>query len=160
METATEPWFARRRVDDHTWHLWEQYVHPFARCNVWLVRGRDRSMLVDSGLGVVSLASAAADLIDQPLAAVATHSHWDHVGSLHEFGERYAHPEAARVLVSSAEIGGALRRSGFAPEAWQYFTDSGYVLDDELLTALPTSGFDVDCVHGRGVPREPSTRRG
>jgi glyoxylase-like metal-dependent hydrolase (beta-lactamase superfamily II) len=144
METASSPWFARRRIDDRTWHLWEQYVHPFARCNVWLIRGRDRSMLVDSGLGVVSLSAAAADLLDQPLAAVATHSHWDHVGSLHEFAERYAHPDAAPYLASREEIGGALRRSGFSPEAWQYFVDSGYVLDDELLTALPAPDFDVD----------------
>ena len=144
MDLAPDPWFARRRIDDRTWHLWEQYVHPFARCNVWVVRGRDRSMLVDSGLGVVSLAAAAVDLFDQPLAAVATHSHWDHVGSLHEFTERYAHAEAQPVLESTAEIGGGLRRSGFAPEAWQYFVDSGYVLDDELLTALPAPGFDVD----------------
>ena len=144
MEVGRDPWFARRRVDDRTWHLWERYVHPFARCNVWLVRGRERSMLVDSGLGIVSLAAAAADLFDQPLAAVATHFHFDHVGSLHEFPERYAHPEAAPHLASSEGIGGALRRSGFEPVAWQYFIDSGYVLDDELLTALPSADFDVD----------------
>ncbi len=144
MDVATDPWFARRRVDDRTWHLWEPHVHPFLRCNVWLVRGRDRSMLVDSGLGIVSLSAAAADLLDQPIAAVATHSHFDHVGSLHEFTDRYAHAQAAPYLSSSDAIGGGLRRAGFTPEAWQYFTDSGYVLDDELLTALPSADFDVD----------------
>ena len=144
MEPTSDPWFARRRVDARTWHLWEQHVHPFLRCNVWLVRGRDRSLLVDSGLGIVSLSAAAADLLDQPLAAVATHHHFDHVGSLHEFTDRYAHPRAAPYLSSSDAIGGALHRAGFAPEAWQYFVDSGYVLDDELLTALPRAGFDVD----------------
>ncbi len=144
MIVAPGSWFARRRVDDRTWHLWEQYVHPFARCNVWLVRGRDRSMLVDSGLGVVSLSAAAADLFDQPVAAVATHFHFDHVGSLHEFADRYAHSAAARHLASSAAIGGALRRSGFSEAEWQYFLEAGYELDDELLTALPRAGYDVD----------------
>jgi glyoxylase-like metal-dependent hydrolase (beta-lactamase superfamily II) len=144
VKVASEPWFARRKVDDRIWHLWERHVHPFARCNVWVIRGRGRSMLVDSGLGVVRLSSAAADLFDQPLAAVATHSHWDHVGSFHEFAQRYAHPESVRYLESAAAIGGALRRTGFAPEAWQYFIDSGYTLDDELLSALPRSDFDVD----------------
>ena len=124
VKVASEPWFARRKVDDRIWHLWERHVHPFARCNVWVIRGRGRSMLVDSGLGVVRLSSAAADLFDQPLAAVATHSHWDHVGSFHEFAQRYAHPESVRYLESAAAIGGALRRTGFAPEAWQYFIDS------------------------------------
>ncbi len=156
MKLASDPWFARRKVDDRTWHLWEPYVHAFARCNVWLVRGRDRSMLVDSGLGVVSLSTAAADLFDQPIAAVATHSHWDHVGSFHEFPQRYAHPESAAILKSAEAIGGALRRSGFAPEAWQYFIDSGYVLDDELLSALPAPDFDVD---GYSVKPCPANHR-
>jgi glyoxylase-like metal-dependent hydrolase (beta-lactamase superfamily II) len=160
VDVATDPWFARRRVDDRTWHLWEPHVHPFLRCNVWLVRGRDRSMLVDSGLGIVSLAAAAADLLDQPLAAVATHYHFDHVGSLHEFADRYAHPEAAPLLASSDEIGGGLSRRGFTPEAWQYFVDSGYVLDDELLSALPEPGFDVDAYAVQPCPANHELREG
>ncbi len=145
MEVASGEWFVRTKVDDRTWHLTEQYAHPFLRCNVWVVRGRDRTMLVDSGLGVVSLSEAARDLFDQPIAAVATHYHFDHVGSLHEFPERYAHPEAAPFLASSSEIGGGLRRSGFIPEAWDYFQAAGYVLEsDDLLTAIPRAGFDPD----------------
>ena len=144
MEPATDPWFARRQVDDRTWHLWERHVHPFLRCNVWLVRGRDRSMLVDTGLGIVSLSEAGVISSTSRSRRSRRHYHFDHVGSLHEFPDRYAHPEAAPYLASSREIGGALHRAGFAPEAWQYFVDSGYVLDDELLDALPKPDFDVD----------------
>jgi glyoxylase-like metal-dependent hydrolase (beta-lactamase superfamily II) len=144
VETATGEWFAREKVDDRTWHLWEQHAHPFLQCNVWLVRGRDRSMLVDTGLGIVSLSEAARDLFDQPLAAVATHFHFDHVGSLHEFPERYAHTEAAPFLASSEEIGGGLRKRGFEPIVWEYFKGAGYDLPDELLSALPSADFDVD----------------
>jgi glyoxylase-like metal-dependent hydrolase (beta-lactamase superfamily II) len=144
VKVSTDGWFERRQVDDHTWHIWEAHVHPFLRCNVWLVRGRERSMLVDTGLGVVSLSDAARDLFDQPLLAVATHHHFDHVGSLHEFPDRYAHPDAAPYLASSEAMGGGLHRAGFAPEAWEYFEAEGYVLDDELLDALPAPDFDID----------------
>jgi glyoxylase-like metal-dependent hydrolase (beta-lactamase superfamily II) len=144
VKVSADGWFERRQVDERTWHLWEPHVHPFLRCNVWFVRGRERAMLVDTGLGVVSLAEAARDLFDQPLLAVATHHHFDHVGSLHEFADRYAHPDAAPYLASAAAIGGALNRSGFPPEAWEFFLGSGYVLDDDLLDALPAPGFDVD----------------
>jgi len=144
IDVAPGDWFARERVDERTWHLWEPHVRPFLRCNVWFVRGRNRALLVDSGLGIVSLAEAAHDLFDAPLAAVATHHHFDHVGSLHEFGDRYAHPAAAPFLARTEAMGGALRRSGFSPEAWQYFLDAGYVLDDELLSALPYADYDVD----------------
>jgi glyoxylase-like metal-dependent hydrolase (beta-lactamase superfamily II) len=139
-----DAWFDRRRVDDRTWHLWERAVHPFLRCNVWLVQGRDRALLVDTGLGLVSLTEAARDLFDQPIAAVATHHHFDHVGSLHEFPERYAHRAAAPFLASSEMMPGALNRAGFGELAWQFFTDAGYVLDDELLSELPSADYDVD----------------
>jgi glyoxylase-like metal-dependent hydrolase (beta-lactamase superfamily II) len=145
MDLAPGDWFARQRIDDRTWHLTEPYVHPFLRCNIWFVRGRDRSLLVDSGLGVASLSAAAADLFEQPLAAVATHHHFDHVGSLHEFADRYAHPAAQAYLARPPVGEGGLSRRAFPPEAWQYFQDAGYVLDhDELLRALPRAGYDVD----------------
>jgi glyoxylase-like metal-dependent hydrolase (beta-lactamase superfamily II) len=144
MDIAAGDWFARRRVDDRIWHLTERYVHSFLRCNIWFVGGRDRALLVDSGLGIVSLAEAAADLFDRPLAAVATHHHFDHVGAFHEFAHRYAHP-SAQAFLARAPVGvGGLSRRAFPPEAWQYFQDAGYVLDDELLTALPHAGYDVD----------------
>ena len=144
MDLASGDWFARRRVDDRIWHLTERYVHDFLRCNIWFVRGRDRSLLVDSGLGIVSLSAAAADLFDQSLAAVATHHHFDHVGGLHEFADRYAHPAAEPFLASSEGMPGALHRAGYPPAVWQYFQDAGYVLDDELLYALRRAGYDVD----------------
>jgi glyoxylase-like metal-dependent hydrolase (beta-lactamase superfamily II) len=39
---------------------------------------------------------------------------------------------------------GALNRAGFGELAWQFFTDAGYVLTDDLLDALPTPDYDVD----------------
>jgi len=59
--------------------LWEPYVIPLMRCNIWHVRGRDRDLLFDSGLGHVSLKRYVArevfavlpQLGEQPLVAVA-----------------------------------------------------------------------------------------
>jgi glyoxylase-like metal-dependent hydrolase (beta-lactamase superfamily II) len=144
VKVAAGPWFERRRVGSDIWHLAETYVDPFVRCNVWLVTGRDRALLVDTGLGVVSLREAARDLFERPVRAVATHYHFDHTGSFHEFDERLAHRLAAPLLESSQTIGGALRRTGFDEITWQSFLDAGYVIDDELLDALPFEGFDVD----------------
>ena len=52
----------------------EPWIKPFFRCNIWHVRGRDRDLLFDTGLGHVSLrrhvraghASATLDLRRQP----------------------------------------------------------------------------------------------
>ena len=142
MPVADGPWFARERVADTMWHLWEPYATPFLRCNIWLVLGRDHAMLVDTGLGLMSLTEAASDLFDRPLLAVATHYHFDHVGSLHEFGTRLAHRASVPYLRAANEIGGALRRTDFSQDSWQSFLDAGYTLPDDLLTAVPAAGFD------------------
>lgn len=36
-------------------------MHPYLRCNIWLLRGRDKYLLVDTGLGVSSLKIAIDD---------------------------------------------------------------------------------------------------
>ncbi len=50
-----ERWFETRRVDDAITLLWEPHVVPLMRCNIWHVRGRDRDLLIDTGMGIVSL---------------------------------------------------------------------------------------------------------
>ena len=86
-----ERWFERKSCGDGVTWLWEPHVHELLRCNIWHVRGRERDLLVDTGMGLASLRDELADLIDKPLVAVATHIHWDHVGSLHEFDTRVMH---------------------------------------------------------------------
>jgi hypothetical protein len=43
------------------------------RCNIWHVQGRDRSLIVDTGMGIGSLAEAVTDLADKAVVGVATH---------------------------------------------------------------------------------------
>ena len=47
-----EIWYATRRVGDDVTYICEPFIKEFYRCNIWHVRGRDRDMLVDSGMGV------------------------------------------------------------------------------------------------------------
>ena len=142
MKVAVGNWFARERVGDVIWRLWEPFADPFARCNIWFVRGRERGLLVDTGLGVASLHDAARDLFEQPTLALATHYHFDHTGSLHEFGERLAHRAGVPYLATPGAIGGALRRDSFPAATLQMYLDAGYELPDELLYELPSAGYD------------------
>src|SRR5438132_12701933 len=93
-------WFETEAVGADITEVWEPHVEPFLRCNVWLVRGRDRHLLVDTGLGVSSLRDALADALDKPVVALATHTHYDHVGGMHEFEVRAVHPLEADLLAS------------------------------------------------------------
>ena len=91
-------WWERKSFSDGITQLWEPHVHSLVRCNVWHVRGRDRDLVVDTGIGVASLSKAIEDLADKPVIGLATHIHWDPVGSLHEFDQRVMHRAEANQM--------------------------------------------------------------
>lgn len=89
MRVATDgKWFSRRRLAPDIDVLGEPHVHGFVRANIHHVRGRDRDLVIDTGLGLARLTSALELTPGKPVLAFATHIHLDHVGSLHEFAER------------------------------------------------------------------------
>jgi glyoxylase-like metal-dependent hydrolase (beta-lactamase superfamily II) len=134
-------WFDRKRVDDDITLLREPHVDPFIRCNIWHVRGRDSDLLVDTGLGIASLRDAARDLFDKPVTAVATHTHYDHSGSMHEFETRIVHRSEAELVPAYFEM--ARLRAKDMPEAIRReLEDAGYPVPGELLSAYPSADFD------------------
>jgi glyoxylase-like metal-dependent hydrolase (beta-lactamase superfamily II) len=140
-------WFERRDAGGGVTHITEPHVDPFLRCNCWHVPGRDADLLIDTGLGLVSLLAYARDLFEgRRVIAVATHYHFDHVGGLHEFDNRVIHASEAEIIEDAARIGGWLRFDRQPDAGLMQVEEAGYVLpaDGELLTAVPTAGFDRD----------------
>jgi glyoxylase-like metal-dependent hydrolase (beta-lactamase superfamily II) len=100
------------------------------RCNIWHVQGRDSDLLVDSGLGVVPLRDEVRRLSDRPVMAVASHTHFDHIGNHHEFDQRCCHPVEAGVLCAP----------NAANTVWQEYRSM--MGREQPLSALPYAGFD------------------
>ena len=116
---------------------------PLDRCNIWHIRGRDRDLLVDSGLGICSLRRAANDLFGQQTIALATHSHYDHTGCFHEFDTRIAH--AAENESFLADTAKSLRVDSLPASFRAYLDRVGYGLRSEyLITAVPDRGFPLE----------------
>lgn len=129
MKIATpETWYATRAMNDGITWIYEPFIKEYYRCNIWHVRGRDRDLLIDSGMGVVSLRKQVAKLAERPILAVASHAHFDHIGTHHEFAERAVHPLEADVLVH--------------PTRANTVADK-YVLDDSIFTALPPGDWNA-----------------
>lgn len=106
MERATaESWFETKRVGDDVTLIGEPFVHPFYRCNIWHVRGRDRDLLLDSGMGVVSLREQVPLVTEKPCLAVVSHTHFDHIGGHYEFAERLVHSAEAELLANPTREG-------------------------------------------------------
>jgi glyoxylase-like metal-dependent hydrolase (beta-lactamase superfamily II) len=116
---TTDSWFATR---EHQPGVWLVAAPPHVNC--FLVTGRERAVLIDTGLGIGDIRRAVAALTDLDVAVVNTHYHWDHVGgndgfaniAIHELGaerlrrgpdpgtlERYA-PYARRMLERFGEF--------------------------------------------------------
>ena len=134
-------WFERQAIAPDLTLLTEPHVDRFLRCNIWHVRGRARDLLIDTGLGIASLTSAASDLFEKPLAAVATHTHMDHTGGMQESAERFVHAiEADTLARANSHI--PLDVSDYPAEALAMLKASGYALPGTILTAVPHRGFD------------------
>ncbi len=134
-----EDWYSVRRLDDGVTAIGEPYIQEFYRCNVWHVRGRDRDMLVDSGMGVVSLREWVPLVTERDLIAVASHTHFDHIGCHHEFECRAVHAAEADLLASPT------RQNTLADP---YVTD-------EIFDALPPEPYCSKCY---AVKKAPATR--
>jgi glyoxylase-like metal-dependent hydrolase (beta-lactamase superfamily II) len=135
-----EKWFEFRRVDDDITLIFEPNVVPLIRCNIWHVRGRDRDLLIDTGLGMASLKAAARHLFEKHLTAVATHAHYDHVGGFHEFEERVIHgAEARKVAAGNAA---SLYGGGKEDALLESIRAAGYDVPPELFTAVPSESYD------------------
>ena len=93
-----EDWYRIRTLSDGVTFIDEPFIQEFYRCNIWHVRGRDRDMLVDSGMGVVSLREWVPLVTERALTAVASHTHFDHIGCHHEFEDRAVHRAEAHLL--------------------------------------------------------------
>lgn len=124
---VADHWFETRRLADDVTLIWEPHVSPDVRCNIWHVRGRDRDLLLDSGMGVVKLRDEIALVTEKPVLCVASHSHFDHIGGHHEFEQRLIHAAEADIL-AAPDADNTVLRSYVTPE---------------IFFAAPFAGFDV-----------------
>jgi glyoxylase-like metal-dependent hydrolase (beta-lactamase superfamily II) len=145
---VTDGWFRAVGLGDGITRIDEPGVHPLLRANIWHVRGRDRDLVVDSGLGIASLRRHVPALFEHDPVLVVTHAHLDHLGGAHEFADRRGHagepmanppPGSLHLAPLAAELGLSPALLGEAPP-------------DLLLTGLPRPGYDPGRYRLRPAP--------
>ncbi len=129
-------WYRQQYIGDGVTLIDEPYIQSFYRCNIWHVRGRDRDLMVDSGMGVVSLRQWVPLVSERPLDAVVSHTHFDHIGCHHEFDCRLCHSAEADILAH--------------PTRANTLVDS-YVSDD-IFDALPDVSFSSTTYSVKSAP--------
>ena len=123
-------WFSVEPVDGETAAICENGHWEKPRC--WLLLGRGRAALVDSGLGVADLAAFVRSLTPLPVTVFLTHAHWDHIGGLSAFPDFGMHAAEAdwltqRFPLTDEQVRRELLREpcafpeGFRPENYRVF---------------------------------------
>jgi glyoxylase-like metal-dependent hydrolase (beta-lactamase superfamily II) len=147
MTQVAPVWFEHERIHDGLYRISEPHYTWFNRANIWLVRGRDADMLVDTGLGVSDLRSYLADLLDKPLKVVASHVHFDHAGSCHEFDDVLIHRNEHEALCQGDQ------------DAILASPKFGWVPQEDFYK-LPYEGFTASEYAVKACPQAKAIRHG
>ncbi|OBS64036.1 hypothetical protein A6R68_07426 [Neotoma lepida] len=128
-------WYAHKSLGDGIFWIQERFYESGNRANIWLVRGSEQDVVIDTGLGLRSLpeylyssgllqdCGAKEDAGRRPLLAVATHVHFDHSGGLYQFDQ---------VAVHRAEAEALARGDNFETVTW---------LSDSEVVRAPSPGW-------------------
>lgn len=84
-------WFTIDQVEEDTFII-SEYRH-WEETHCYLLNGKKISLLIDTGLGICNIFDEVRKLTNNPITAVATHIHWDHIGGHKYFQEFYAHQD-------------------------------------------------------------------
>ena len=97
MTGITDTWFTVEIIDPQTYAI-SEYKH-WEETHCYLLCGRERALLIDTGLGVSNIRTVVDQLTKLPILAAATHVHWDHIGG-HRFFEQIAVHELEKEWIS------------------------------------------------------------
>lgn len=162
---VADTWYTSKKIDADTTLILEPHVHVLEQANMFLVEGRDRDMILDTGMGIVPLKPYLDTLRRDPgkdIICVSSHTHIDHIGCVHEFETRLVHPAEAGEMSKPTGLS-TLYRDDMPASLLQTFLDAGYPPIDELLIdALPHAGYRMmicaspACLAEQGEPQIPS----
>ncbi|NLK86956.1 MAG: MBL fold metallo-hydrolase [Clostridiaceae bacterium] len=147
-------WFRQERITDDIILLDDR-----GQSSIYLVKGSERSLLIDTGWGIGDLPGVAGELTDKPLIVVNTHGHPDHVGGNYQFDSIFINKEDELLLKGcfdrdkrSWAIKYVVRGSypdGFSEEKWVLAKAGGIVhiqenhifdLGNKTIEVIPVPG--------------------
>lgn len=99
------------KLEDNIW-----VVETFDNTTMYIIEGKQRSMLIDTGTRAENLNEIIGKITKKPLVVVLTHAHPDHAGNIHYFDEVWLH--AADTVLLRKDYKGKVN-----------FMDDGHIFD-------------------------------
>ena len=145
--TTRADWFAQNEVGDGIFHITEPCYRADYRCNIYVVKGAQRDIVVDTGLGLASLRRFIEPIAPNPLL-VCSHSHYDHMGSNWEFDERIIHAAEAPIVAHPTRentfADPILQTVDFYEMPWDNFDANDWQPQPAPATSLMNDGDILD----------------
>ena len=78
-------WFTIEKIDNDTYAI-SEYKH-WEQTHCYLLLGKQKSILIDTGLGIENIKTVVSSITDKPIQVITTHVHWDHIGGHKYFND-------------------------------------------------------------------------
>lgn len=91
---------------------------PFGNVKTYLLVGKEKAVLIDSGYGRKDLSEKVSRITDKPVMLVLTHGHIDHVGGSFRFSDVYLNKEDREIFKHHTDS--AFRNRNFKATPHQY----------------------------------------
>ena len=139
-------WFEVYRVDPDVYAIYEP--RQWQEVISYLVVGRERALLFDTGMGIAEIRTVVSALTDRPVTVLNSHSHHDHVGDNHAFKRVLALDlpytrEHARGS-PHAEVAGEVAPSALCGALPAGFDSATYRIRPWRVTGLVHDGSRID----------------
>lgn len=125
QKPVAELWYAIRPYEPSIIRIAEIHIDPYAVGDIWLVKGADRSLVLDTGSGIVASAPIVDAVAETPVLAIALNTSYDHAGGWPGFTERACH---------ALDVADLEHPRTNTREVFDYLTD-------EMFFALPHAGY-------------------
>ncbi|WP_026690995.1 MBL fold metallo-hydrolase [Alteribacter aurantiacus] len=98
MSFIKDDWFTVTQIDEATYAI-SEFGH-WEKVHSYLLIGRDKAALIDTGLGIDNIRRITDQLTSLPITVLTTHVHWDHIGSHGKYADIFVHEQEEGWLVN------------------------------------------------------------
>jgi len=124
-----QEWFDVYKLTEGTFAIYEP--NQFEEAISYLVIGKERGILIDTGTGIGDIKKVVEELTNLPVSVVLTHEHYDHVASAYRYDEiAMFNNEDGITVLAEGRSNASLQKyvtedylwkplpEGFAPKTW------------------------------------------
>ena len=139
--------YTYRNLENEIALILEAKVSEDWRCNIWHVRGSERDLIIDTGLGLWPITKDIFQISERPVIALCTHSHHDLAGGLSQFETRAGHPAEKNIFANptrQSTVANLIKPEHLIEKPYEAFDIEKWCMNPAPITNLVQEGDVID----------------